>query len=194
MALGTLNSHAHEDLGDVLGHFQRVGFDLIVVRRGVVKRPAAGTQQLLHHLVHRHIVGDLLLQPVVVTQHRLVGDLLRGPDLQAVRPISSPTFRRTPLRSSSSSTSFSRFFGSVSAMKRRYSSTVGSMPTMSNDARRRNSSSLQSSDGLIRSLRTCRASIHRRSCFGSASAHWNVKLLGRTMKVRRRRCACRSAP
>ena len=63
VALGALHPHAHEDLGHVLGRLQRVGLDLVEIRRRRGERAAAGGQQLPHDLVQRHVAGDLLGQP-----------------------------------------------------------------------------------------------------------------------------------
>ena len=56
------------------------------------------------------------------------------------------------LRSSSSSIHFARLAGSVEAMNRLYSSTVGGRPTMSSEARRRKVSSSHWPEGAIRSF------------------------------------------
>ena len=116
VALGALRAHAHEDLGHVLGGLQRVAFDLVEVGRRVLERAAVGAEQLLHHLVERHVVRDLLGQPVGVQEHRLVADVVG-----AILTISSSAhfiaqISENSLRSSSRSTSLARFAGSWSAM------------------------------------------------------------------------------
>jgi len=47
-------------------------------------------QRPLDHLVDGDVVGDPLLQPVVIEQHGLVADLLRGADLQQLGPLHHP--------------------------------------------------------------------------------------------------------
>ena len=92
VALGALDAHAHEDLGGVLGELQRVGLDLVVVGGGVLERAAVGAEQLLDDLVHRHVVGELVLEPVVVEQRGLVAELwfaVRA-DLQQLGPLHHP--------------------------------------------------------------------------------------------------------
>ena len=76
VALRALDPHPHEHLGHVFGDLQRIGLVLIVVGGGTFEGAAAGAKQLAHHLVHRYIVSDLVLQPVVVEQHRLVAHLV----------------------------------------------------------------------------------------------------------------------
>ena len=90
VTLGALDPHPHEDLGDVFGHLQGVGLVLVVVGGWIFEGAAAGAKQLAHHLVHRDIVGDLVLQPVVVQQHRLVAHLVGRPDLQQLSPFHHP--------------------------------------------------------------------------------------------------------
>ena len=90
VALSTLDAHAHEDLGHVLSHFESIGLVLIVIRGRVLERAALSRKQLLHHLVHRHILGDLVLEPVVIEQRRFVADLIGGADLQQLGPLHDP--------------------------------------------------------------------------------------------------------
>ena len=78
VALGTLNSHAHKYLGNILRNLQRVGFHLVVVRGCVFECSAAGTQEFLDHLIDWHFIQNAFLHPVVISQHRFVGDLLSG--------------------------------------------------------------------------------------------------------------------
>ena len=63
---------------------------LIVVRGRVLEGAAVGAEQFLHPLVDRHVAGDLVLQPVVIQEHRLVADLVRRADLQQFRPFHHP--------------------------------------------------------------------------------------------------------
>ena len=76
VALCTLDSHPHEDLGDVFGHFERVRLTLEVVGCRVGKRSSLGRNQLPNHLIDGDIVGHPCLQPVVVKKHRLVRNLI----------------------------------------------------------------------------------------------------------------------
>ncbi len=77
VALGALHTHAHKDLGHVLGDFERVGFILVIVRLRHLERSAIGSQKVLHHFVHRDILADLVGEPVVVQEHGLVADHVR---------------------------------------------------------------------------------------------------------------------
>ena len=90
VALGTLDPHPHEHLRDVFRHFQGVGLVLVVIRGGARERPPLGREEIAHHLVDRDIPLDLLLEPVVVEEHRLVADLLRRPDHEQLRPLHDP--------------------------------------------------------------------------------------------------------
>ena len=72
MALGTLEPHAHEDLGDVLGQLESVEFALVVVHRGDGHRTAVGRKQFDDDLIDRAILADLIGHPVVVEQRVLV--------------------------------------------------------------------------------------------------------------------------
>ena len=92
MTLGTLDSHTHEDLSNVLSSFQSVSFILVVVGRGVLKSTTTRTEKFANHLIGRHIARDTFLQPVVVSQHRLVTDLVRRADLKQFRPFHDPDF------------------------------------------------------------------------------------------------------
>ena len=90
VALGALDPHPHENLGDVFGDFQRIRFVLVVVRRGARERPSLGREEIPHQLVDGDVPLDLLLEPVVVEEHRLVADLLRGADHEQLRPLHHP--------------------------------------------------------------------------------------------------------
>jgi len=72
VALRALHPRAHENLRGVLRDFQRLLLDLIVVRRGVVKRAAARGEQLPHDFVDGHILRQLLVQPIEIEQRGLV--------------------------------------------------------------------------------------------------------------------------
>ena len=63
---------------------------LVIVGGGVLERAAAGRQQLLHPFVDRHVAADLVLQPVVIEQRRLVADVVGRADLQQFRPLHHP--------------------------------------------------------------------------------------------------------
>ena len=91
MALSTLNSHAHEDLSDILCGLQRFGFCLVVVRGRTCERTTTRPQNLLNHFVGRCIAGDLFLQPVVVSQHWLLfNSICDRADLKQFGPFHHP--------------------------------------------------------------------------------------------------------
>ena len=107
-----------------------LGRRLVEVGGRVLERAAAGPKQLLDHLVHRHVLGELLDEPVVVEEHRLVADLM----VERIWSNSAHLLTQiseNSLRSSSSSISLDRRAGSVELMNRLYSSTVGVTPTTS---------------------------------------------------------------
>ena len=82
VALGALDAHAHEHLGDVLGHFQRVALDVEIIRGRTCERAAAGREQLAHHFVDRHVAADLLFQPVEIQKCRFAIELVGGANFQ----------------------------------------------------------------------------------------------------------------
>ena len=94
VALGTLDAHTHEYLCHVFRNLQRVALDLVIICRRRLEGAAGGGEQLLHNLVERHVVGDAILQPVVIQQRGLVTDLivLLGANLQQFGPFHHPHF------------------------------------------------------------------------------------------------------
>ena len=72
VALGALDAHAHEHLGDVLGQLEAVELALVVVHRRDGHRAAVGGQEVDDDLVDRAVLADLVGQPVVVEQRVLV--------------------------------------------------------------------------------------------------------------------------
>ncbi len=90
MALRTLDPHPHEDLCNVFGHFQRVGLVLVIIRRRVGKRATVGSEQFLAHHVHRNVVGDAFVEPVVVPEHGFVADLSGGANREQLGPLHHP--------------------------------------------------------------------------------------------------------
>ena len=81
MALRALDTHTHENLSNILGHFENVGFILIVVRNRVVKGTTVGTKQFLNPLIERNIACYTILKPVVIKQGRFVTNLVRAANL-----------------------------------------------------------------------------------------------------------------
>ena len=90
VALGALDPHSQEHLRHIFCHLQRVGFVLVVVGGRIAERASLAREKFAKELVDWHISLDPLLQPVVVEQHRLVGDLGRGADHQQFRPLHHP--------------------------------------------------------------------------------------------------------
>ena len=93
VALGALDPHAHEHLGHTLGEGEGLGGCLVEVGGRVLERPSAGSQQLLHHLVHGHVLGKPLHQPVVVEEHGFVADGDGRADLEELGPLVHPDLR-----------------------------------------------------------------------------------------------------
>ena len=77
VALSTLNSHPHEDLGHVFADLQDVRLNLIEIGRRIFECPAAGTKNAAYHFVERHIFRDLLAQPRIIQCDRLRTCLIR---------------------------------------------------------------------------------------------------------------------
>ena len=94
MALGTLNSRSHEDLGHVLGALLHIVLELEVVGGRALEGPAAGGKQLIDDLVEGLVVGHLVPQPFVPEEGGLVTDLgsvvAGGADLEEFRPLHDP--------------------------------------------------------------------------------------------------------
>ena len=130
VALGALDPHPHEDLGDVLGHLQGDVGRLVEVGRGVLERPAVGPEELLDHLVHRRVLGELLDQPVVVEEHRLVADRVRRLDLEDLGPLVDPELGEL-LAPEQLVDQLGPLVRVGRGHERPYSSTVGGTPTTS---------------------------------------------------------------
>ena len=98
MTLGTLEPHAHKDLGDVLRQLETIQLALIVVHRGDGHRTAVGGQEIDHDLIDRAILADLVGHPVVVEQRvlieggRVVAGIDAGTDLEQLGPFHDPEF------------------------------------------------------------------------------------------------------
>ena len=66
MALGALDTHAHEDLGDVLGQLEAVELALVVVHRRDGDCTAISRKQFDDDLIDRAVLANLIGHPVVV--------------------------------------------------------------------------------------------------------------------------------
>lgn len=66
VALGALEAHAHEDLGDVFGDFEGIALDLEVVGGGVGESAAGGAEEFLDDLVKGDVFGEAFLEPIEV--------------------------------------------------------------------------------------------------------------------------------
>ena len=76
VTLGALNPHAHENLSYVLGDFQAITFDLVIISRWIDESSAGRGKQLTDDLIHRNVVGNPLLQPIEIKQGRFVAHAL----------------------------------------------------------------------------------------------------------------------
>ena len=96
MALGALDAHAHEDLGDVLAELQFVELGLVVVDGRIGDGATAGGEQVDDDAVDGHVGADAVGQPVVVEQRVLVERrgvvalVDAGADLQELGPLHDP--------------------------------------------------------------------------------------------------------
>ena len=94
VTLGALDAHAHENLGDVFGHFQHVSLDLVEVRGGIGEGAAGGHEQLLHELIDGDVLREFVLEPTVVLEGGLVLEgVVVGADLEQLSPFHHPDFR-----------------------------------------------------------------------------------------------------
>ena len=132
VTLRALQTHAHEDLGHVLRHLQRLALNLIVVGGWIGKRAAITGQNFLHDFVDRHIVSNFVLQPVEVEQRVLVTNLIGsvGADLKQFSPLHHPHFNEL-FTVEQLVHQLVAFIPAASARKAVRASSVGSWPTMS---------------------------------------------------------------
>ena len=93
VALRALDAGAEERLRGVLRELQRIDFQLVVVRRGIIEVRAGGGDELARHLVDGHIFFELLADPGVVGEDRLVARrhvVVRAADLEEFAPFHRP--------------------------------------------------------------------------------------------------------
>ena len=92
VALGALNAHPHEDLRHVFRDFQLIAFDFVEVGLGRCKCSAAGREQVSSHDVEWDVTGNLLTEPLIIQDDRLVRDLVTGSHHEPLGPLGDPEF------------------------------------------------------------------------------------------------------
>ena len=96
MTLRALDAGTHENLGHILRAFHYIIFQFEVVRGRVFEGAASGRQQVKYDLVKGFVIRDLIAEPFVPEQGRLIANLVRivssGANLKQFGPLHDPHF------------------------------------------------------------------------------------------------------